>query len=97
MALHKLSHTKITETFYPEVNKIFLIVSYCKYQLEMFKIMSTNSSYILQSTFQSFLQVNSEFYVGWLDHWGTPHEMVDSTPLAKSLDKLLAYGANINM
>ncbi|KAK7010939.1 beta-galactosidase [Biomphalaria glabrata] len=41
--------------------------------------------------------VNSEFYVGWLDHWGTPHEMVDSTPLAKSLDKLLAYGANINM
>ncbi|KAH9487547.1 Beta-galactosidase [Bulinus truncatus] len=41
--------------------------------------------------------VNSEFYVGWLDHWGTPHEMTDATPLAKSLDKLLAYGANINM
>ncbi|XP_059174635.1 beta-galactosidase-like [Physella acuta] len=41
--------------------------------------------------------VNSEFYLGWLDHWGTPHETTDATPVAKSLDKLLAYGANINM
>ncbi|XP_035827984.1 beta-galactosidase isoform X3 [Aplysia californica] len=41
--------------------------------------------------------VNSEFYTGWLDHWGYPHSTTDRTRVAKSLDLLLAYQANINM
>ncbi|XP_076437105.1 beta-galactosidase-like [Babylonia areolata] len=41
--------------------------------------------------------VNSEFYTGWLDHWGQGHAHVDLIKFAKSLDKLLAYGANVNM
>nr|WMP40581.1 beta-galactosidase [synthetic construct] len=41
--------------------------------------------------------VNSEFYLGWLDHWGEPHSTTDATSVSKSLDLLLAYGANINM
>ncbi|KAL8573278.1 hypothetical protein ACOMHN_006689 [Nucella lapillus] len=41
--------------------------------------------------------VNSEFYSGWLDHWGHPHAHVDTIKFVKSLDALLAYGANVNM
>ncbi|XP_046336782.1 beta-galactosidase-like [Haliotis rufescens] len=41
--------------------------------------------------------VNSEFYTGWLDHWGSPHSTTDMRTVAKSLDLLLDYGANINM
>ena len=38
-----------------------------------------------------------QFYTGWLDHWGEPHQQVDSDFFAKALDKVLALGANINM
>ncbi|KAL3880342.1 hypothetical protein ACJMK2_032589 [Sinanodonta woodiana] len=41
--------------------------------------------------------VNSEFYTGWLDHWGESHSHTDAAAFAKSLDLLLAYGANVNM
>lgn len=41
--------------------------------------------------------VNSEFYTGWLDHWGQKHSVTDANKVATSLDVLLAYGANINM
>ncbi|XP_033762094.1 beta-galactosidase-like [Pecten maximus] len=41
--------------------------------------------------------VNSEFYTGWLDHWGQKHSVTDTNKVAKSLDLLLDYGANINM
>ncbi|XP_071158148.1 beta-galactosidase-like isoform X2 [Mytilus edulis] len=41
--------------------------------------------------------VNSEFYTGWLDHWGFKHSTTGLDIVAKSLDVLLAYGANINM
>ena len=46
-----------------------------------------------------FLQVNSEFYTGWLDHWGSKHSTVGTVPLAHSLDLLLSYSnsTNINM
>lgn len=43
------------------------------------------------------LQVNSEFYTGWLDHWGSPHAVVSSALVAKSLNEILAMGANVNM
>jgi beta-galactosidase len=38
-----------------------------------------------------------QFYTGWLDHWGEPHQHVDSDFYGKALDKVLALGANINM
>jgi beta-galactosidase len=42
--------------------------------------------------------VNSEFYTGWLDHWGDHMSRVDSKALAKSLDNLLSYGnSSVNM
>ena len=41
--------------------------------------------------------VNSEFYTGWLDHWGQPHSRRDTTQVAKSLDAILKLNANVNM
>lgn len=41
--------------------------------------------------------VNSEFYTGWLDYWGKPHQRRDSTQVANSLDKILALNASVNM
>ncbi|CAK6958507.1 beta-galactosidase [Scomber scombrus] len=41
--------------------------------------------------------VNSEFYTGWLDHWGSPHSVVSSAIVAKTLNEMLALGANVNM
>lgn len=41
--------------------------------------------------------VNSEFYTGWLDHWGSRHSVVSSAKVAKSLNEILAMGANVNL
>ncbi|KAM7009766.1 beta-galactosidase [Tautogolabrus adspersus] len=41
--------------------------------------------------------VNSEFYTGWLDHWGSPHSVVSTTRVAKSLNEILSMGANVNL
>ncbi|KAI9525376.1 Beta-galactosidase [Dissostichus eleginoides] len=41
--------------------------------------------------------VNSEYYTGWLDHWGSPHFVVSSAAVVKSLNEMLAMGANVNM
>ncbi|XP_067106534.1 beta-galactosidase [Osmerus mordax] len=41
--------------------------------------------------------VNSEFYTGWLDHWGEHHAVVSTSIVAKSLNEILALGANVNM
>ncbi|XP_028330856.1 beta-galactosidase [Gouania willdenowi] len=41
--------------------------------------------------------VNSEFYTGWLDHWGSNHSVVSSVAVAKSLNNILAVGANVNL
>ncbi|XP_031696203.1 beta-galactosidase-like [Anarrhichthys ocellatus] len=41
--------------------------------------------------------VNSELYTGWLDHWGSRHSVVSSAIVAKSLNEILALGANVNM
>lgn len=42
-------------------------------------------------------QVNSEFYTGWLDHWGDQHAVVDSRKVSRVLDEMLAMGASVNM
>ncbi|CAJ1052352.1 beta-galactosidase [Xyrichtys novacula] len=41
--------------------------------------------------------VNSEFYTGWLDHWGSRHSVVSSARVAKSLNEILSMGANVNL
>ncbi|NP_001121284.1 galactosidase beta 1 like L homeolog precursor [Xenopus laevis] len=41
--------------------------------------------------------INSEFYTGWLDHWGEPHSVVATERVTKSLDEILAIGASVNM
>ncbi|XP_038077603.1 beta-galactosidase-like [Patiria miniata] len=41
--------------------------------------------------------VNSEYYTGWLDHWGSPHQTRTTTGIVDSLDKILHLGANVNM
>ena len=44
-----------------------------------------------------FWQVNSEYYTGWLDHWGEPHQTRSAKSIADSLDKILAVNASVNM
>ena len=41
--------------------------------------------------------VNSEFYTGWLDHWGEPHQTLSPTEVANSLDLILQLNASVNM
>lgn len=41
--------------------------------------------------------VNSEFYTGWLDHWGDPHEHEDPNSVRTTLDQILAKNASVNM
>lgn len=41
--------------------------------------------------------VNSEFYTGWLDHWGSRHSVVSADQVAKSLNEILLKGANVNL
>uniref|UniRef100_A0A8C3AHE8 Galactosidase, beta 1-like n=1 Tax=Cyclopterus lumpus TaxID=8103 RepID=A0A8C3AHE8_CYCLU len=41
--------------------------------------------------------VNSEFYTGWLDHWGDPHAVVDAQKVSRVLEEMLIMGANVNM
>ncbi|KAI4805616.1 hypothetical protein KUCAC02_010220 [Chaenocephalus aceratus] len=41
--------------------------------------------------------VNSEFYTGWLDHWGDQHVVVDAQKVSIVLAEMLTLGANVNM
>ncbi|XP_037542328.1 beta-galactosidase-1-like protein [Nematolebias whitei] len=41
--------------------------------------------------------VNSEFYTGWLDHWGDQHTIVDAQKVSRVLGEMLTMGANVNM
>uniref|UniRef100_A0A673AF53 Beta-galactosidase n=1 Tax=Sphaeramia orbicularis TaxID=375764 RepID=A0A673AF53_9TELE len=41
--------------------------------------------------------VNSEFYTGWLDHWGSRHSVVSTAAVTKSLNQILFLGANVNL
>ncbi|KAI1292522.1 Beta-galactosidase [Halotydeus destructor] len=41
--------------------------------------------------------VNSEFYMGWIDHWAEPHHVVPMDAIIKAFDKQLSMGANVNM
>ncbi|XP_041857852.1 beta-galactosidase-1-like protein [Melanotaenia boesemani] len=41
--------------------------------------------------------VNSEFYTGWLDHWGDRHAVVNTQKVSRVLEEILTMGANVNM
>ena len=41
--------------------------------------------------------VNSEFYTGWLDHWGEPHQTRNSVEVASTLNLILKLNASVNM
>lgn len=41
--------------------------------------------------------VNSEFYTGWLDNWGSHHAVVSADFVANSLNEILKKGANVNL
>ena len=41
--------------------------------------------------------VNSEFYPGWMDNWGMPHQRVPTARVVDSLRAMLDMGANVNM
>ncbi|XP_070980340.1 beta-galactosidase-1-like protein [Oncorhynchus clarkii lewisi] len=41
--------------------------------------------------------VNSEFYTGWLDHWGDQHAQVDTQKVSRMLGEMLSIGASVNM
>lgn len=41
--------------------------------------------------------VNTEFYTGWLDNWGKPHETKPADVVAKALDEVLERNASVNM
>lgn len=41
--------------------------------------------------------VNTEFYTGWLDNWGKPHETRKSEVIADYLEQMLKLKASVNM
>jgi beta-galactosidase len=41
--------------------------------------------------------VDTEFYPGWLDHWGEPHNTVSPEIVARKLDLMLALNASVNL
>ena len=41
--------------------------------------------------------INSEYYTGWLDHWGEKHSRVSGLRVAKTLDTMLARNASVNL
>lgn len=41
--------------------------------------------------------VNSEYYSGWLDHWGQRHSMVSGAKVSTTLDYILQLNASVNM
>lgn len=40
--------------------------------------------------------VNTEFYTGWLTHWQEENQRRPAEPLAKTLEKMLKDGANVD-
>ena len=41
--------------------------------------------------------VNSEFYTGWLDYWGKPHQTRATSQVVSTLEAILKLNASVNM
>ena len=46
--------------------------------------------------FKIIVKVNSEFYTGWLDWWGSPHSTVSTEKILKSFFQIMQLGGNVN-
>ncbi len=57
----------------------------------------THRNVLCKIEMTAFLQVNSEFYTGWLDHWGEKHSVVPTAAVVKTLNEILEVGANVNL
>lgn len=40
--------------------------------------------------------INTEFYPGWLDHWGQAHSRVPTDKVIKTFRQMLSIGVNVN-
>ena len=54
---------------------------------------------LLRSFNSSFVgpYVNTEYYIGWLDHWGMHHSRVAARTAVNGLTQALKMRANVNM
>ena len=41
--------------------------------------------------------MNSEYYTGWLDHWGHPHSTTDAQKVGVAIGEFLQLGASMNL
>ncbi|XP_077518777.1 beta-galactosidase-like [Amblyomma americanum] len=41
--------------------------------------------------------VDSEYYMGWMDHWAEPHSVVSTEAVVSQLDKMLSMNASVNL
>jgi beta-galactosidase len=41
--------------------------------------------------------VNSEYYLGWIDHWGKPHSKKNITEILNPFVEMMKLNANINL
>jgi beta-galactosidase len=56
----------------------------------------SQSFMIQRSQAKSGPLVNSEFYPGWLDWWGSPHARVSTEKILDKFNQILSLGANVN-
>jgi len=42
-------------------------------------------------------RMNGEFWVGWFDHWGAPHQETAAAPKAADYDWMLSHGVSVNI
>ncbi|KAB7499190.1 Beta-galactosidase [Armadillidium nasatum] len=54
------------------------------------------SEFEAQKLFNEGPLINSEFYTGWLDHWGLPHQTTSTEEIIGTLDRMLAMNASVN-
>ncbi|KAM7287533.1 beta-galactosidase-like [Ixodes scapularis] len=38
----------------------------------------------------------TEYYSGWMDHWGSPHTKTDSSEVLKTFEEILSFNASVN-
>ena len=77
----------------------FTLLSFCNLMLPTYSTVDFGSEsnpeecFEVQELFEPHgPKVNSEYYPGWLDHWGQPHNTVSTSKVAKILDKMLSLG-----
>ncbi|KAF8777681.1 Beta-galactosidase like protein [Argiope bruennichi] len=57
----------------------------------------THNFEMLRWTQTSGPLVNSEFYPGWMDHWGQPHSTATTEAVVKTLTEMLKANASVNI